>query len=599
MGRRYGADHQTTGAKLAPKIALLVGQVLDEHLHRSGHKRSEIGAQAAIKFFKTITDERNTHTADFLETLIGREGTDPKVEKLLRFMHHGHGELSAMLSTHAVASSVATGLGSGLANLLAPLNQAIMYDDPAQVLEPSTMASLAAQQIVSQEYAAHIARMSGLPEEAEAYLVEAARAYPGVAELLELLRRGQIDGREAVLAMQRSGIPEQFIGPFLTLEQVFHSPEDLALMVLKGIKSEADVLGEAKANGVDAARLHDLVLMSGEPPGLEQLAEYYRRGFIDKARFQHGVRESRVKDEWFDVIVEARFARASPSDALRGVVQNHLSNEEGKQIAEEAGLDPRDWKWLVESEGNPASPTEMLELWRRGKTSKSKVEQAIREGRIKNKYIGELTDLKRAVPGLFQITKLLSSGGISEQEGSRLLHELGYESDVVAGIIHSSAHEAVVKDKAVAKTEVLELLYDHAIDEARAEQLLKALGYSKSNAHLLILLVNLQREKALRQAAMSPIRSAYISRHIPEQEASKQLDQIGTPHAERDFALARWTVDREAHVKQLTEAQIVKANERGLMSDVAAEQRLQAQGYSHGDARILLDLEKDRTAGAP
>jgi hypothetical protein len=599
MGRKYGADHQNLGAKVGPKIALLVSDVLTDHLKKSSEHRAKIGLNAALKFFKTIEVERDTHTAPLLNLWLGHEQTHEAVERALRFIHHGEGELASMLSMDAVANATATSIGSGLANLLAPANQAIMYADPAQILEPQLMASLAAAQIVSPEYAAHISQMSGLPGEASRLMLEAAYNFPSIEQAITLLRRKEISFQEAAHIVRRAGLPEEYVAAILSLRVAVHSPEDLALMVLKGIKTEAAVVEEAEYNGYDQQRLNDLILMSGEPPGLEQLQEYYRRGFINGERFEHGVRESRVKDEWVDVLLEARFQRASPSDALRGVIQHHLSDAEGKAIAEEGGLSPKDWDWLVETEGNPAAPGEMIELWRRGKTSQPMVEQAIREGRTKNKYIPDLVNLKRAIPSLFQITKMLSTGSITPTEGARLLHELGYEPDVVTGIIHSGTHETVVKEKELAKTEILELFYDHAIDDTKATDLLKALGYTAANCKLLIALVNLKREKTLRQAAMSPIRSAYLARHIDEAQASKQLDQLGIPHEQRDFALSGWKVDRAAHTKMLTEAQIVKASEVGLIDDADAEGRLETLGYSHADARLLLDLEKGRSTPAP
>lgn len=599
MARRYGHDPSQLGAKLAPKIALLVSHAMTDHLRRSGDYRAQIGTQAAIKFFQTLERERNTHLRDLLGRYLKHEATAPEVEKLLRFMHGGSGELSQLLVHSAIGGAVATGIGSGIANLLAPANQAIMYADPAQILEPSTMAQLAAQQIVDEKYAEAIGRLSGLPETATRYLIESARAYPGIGELLELLRRKKLSPELTTLALRRSGVPDDYIGPLFTLVREHLSPADAALAVLRSVISEDAGRAIAHLSGIEPGDFDILVENTGEPPGLEQLLEAFRRKYITEEQLEHGIRQSRVRNEWIPTVKDLRFARASPSDALRGVVQGHLTNEQGKEIAEQGGLWPDDWKWLLETEGNPAAPMEMITLWRRGKASQAQVEQAIREGRTKNKYIPALINLKRAVPSLFQVLKLIEKGSVTEREGARLLHELGYESDVVTGLLHGATHGQVTKDKELAKSEILELLYDHAIDEARAKKLLEGLGYHAANVTLLLELTNLRRERAIEQASIAPIRSAFLHRHVTEQEASAKLDSLGLPHTQRDFALQRWAVDRAATTRTLTEAQIAKANERGLIDDASAEARLLDLGYTRADARILLELEKSRSHPAP
>lgn len=587
------------GAKLAPRIAMLVKHVMDEHLRQSGHHRAKIGAQAGVEFFKTITDERDAHAAEFIAKILQHDEMPADIKRLLDFIHKGKGELSALLSHSLVSSAIGTSIGAGLANVLAPANQAIMYADPRQILEPSAVAQLAAARIVSDSYAEEAGRLSGFPEATTRLLMQAAYSYPAVGQLLELLRRGEIGGDEVTLALHRAGVPEQFIGPLITLRHSVHDPEQLALMVLKGIVSEPDAQKEAAKSGVDPSHLHDIILATGEPPGLEQMMEAYRRGLVGKERFEKAVRQSRVRDEWTDVLLALRFQPASPADAIRGLVQGHLPHDKAKQIAEEGSLRGEDFEWMYETAGNPPGPMTMIELWRRGDATQAEVEAAIREGRTKNKYIPNLVHLKRVLPPQRTVVTMLSHGAITEAEAAKLLHEHGYDDVTIKGYIHAATSSQSIREKQLGRAEVLELYFDHAISEAEAMKHLKALGYPDHTAKLVMALTDLKRERAIQQAAASPIRSAYIGRHISQAEASTRLDGIGMPHQQRDLALKLWAVDREAHTKQLTEAQIVKANTQGLLTDQQAEDRLLTLGYDRFDARILLDMEKGRTTPAP
>lgn len=599
MARRFTPPTHPLGDKLAPKIALLVKHVMNEHLRESGAHRSKLMTQAAIDFFKTITDERDEHMGDLLSMVLDHPDTHPAAEKMLKFIHSGKGELAGLLSSRMLGSVAASGLGSGLANILAPINQDLMLSKPYQIPDPATVAAFYTARLLAYGDAYELGKRSGLDDQYITPLIEASWSYPGLAQLLELLRRKLIEGKDVATALRRQSVPEDYIAGLIDLYQTPLSPEDLALTVLKGISTEGEAVKEAEESGINAERFKRMVLMIGEPPGPEQLGEAYRRKLINRQRFEHGIRQSRIRDEWIDVLLDLRFSPASPSDAIRGVVQNHLEHDKGKQIAEDGGLRPEDFDWLVETAGNPPGVMQMIDLWRRGKMSEGEVKQGIRESRVKNKYIDHVVNLKRVLPAERQIVSMVTHGAITEQEGAKLLHERGYDDVTVRGFIHSATSSQAVREKALGRAEVVELYYDHAISEARAVELLHGLGYTAATAKLVLSLADLRREKALRQAAMGPIRSSYIAQHIDETEAAAELTKLGLPHKQVDFAMALWKHDRESHRKVLTEAQIVAANVKGLFSDATAESRLMALGYTKGDARVLLDLEKTRTTPAP
>ncbi|MGH2831554.1 MAG: hypothetical protein ACRDK2_02160, partial [Solirubrobacteraceae bacterium] len=400
-------------------------------------------------------------------------------------------------------------------------------------------------------------------------------------------------------ALNHAQTPTGWEPRLMSLKREHLGAADAALAVLRGTISEEEGAKIAAISGLNTADFGTLIFNTGEPPGLEEMLEAYRRKIIDKTRLEKGIRQSRVRDEWSDVVEALRFSPASPADAIRGAVQNHLPADKAKQIFEEGGIRGDDWQWMLESAGNPPGTMQMISLLRRGKAPQKVVEEAIRESHVKDKYIPYILDLKRVIPSIFQINKLLSTGSLSETEGARLLHEAGYEKDIVGPLVHSAVSGAVVKDKELAKAEISELYYDGAVSEAEALKLLLGLGYHESNAKLVLRIVELKREKTLRQAAMSPIKTEYVARRIDKAEAETRLNGLAIPHTQVQYALAAWTIDRDAHTRVLTEAQIVKANTIGLLDDAATEAKLIAIGYHRDDARILLDSEKGRVKPAP
>lgn len=599
MARKPGTAHQQLGATLGPRLAQVVSMAVHDHMRRTAKTRAKIGTEAALGFFRTMTAERMSHTRDFMHLLLGHKATPPEVEKVLRFMADGQGELSELLGHQIVYNAIGTGISSGIANFLAPLNQQLMHTTPNQLPGPAELAALAASGIITQAKAEDVAEYAGMPSDWTKTMVEQARSYPGVGQVLDMYFRGLIEIGEVRLALTRAGLPPDWHDAIIESGQQELLPADLALMVLKGIIPEADAARDAEKQGLNSERFGKLVLANGEPPGMMQLLEAYRRHFIDEARLTHGIRQSRIRDEWMDVILKLRYEPPSTSDAIRGVVQKHLDVNEARKIADENGLEPGNIDWLIETAGNPPSDTQLMQLWNRGHLTRAQAEQGMREGRLKDKYIKHMVNLRERLPEGRQVVTMITRGAMSEHEGASILHQLGYSSKVVQGLIRSATSGQVAREKELAKAEVQELWYEKAITEDEAIKLLKRLGYSDHNARLVIEMVNLKRETALRRAAMSPVRSAYISRKIDETQAHADLAKLSIPHEQITLAMELWTIDRDTHTKQLTEAQIVKANTLGLLSDQAAEDRLMGLGYDHGDARLLLDMEKNRTRPAP
>lgn len=599
MPRQWTSKDRPVGDRLAPKIAVLVEHILTEHLRKSSAHRAKIGTQAALDFFATIESERNEFAGDLLAKLLGHEETPEELERLLQFIHHGHGELSSILASQVLGATIGTGMGAGVANILAPINQRIMQIDPHQILPPGQMAALSAAGIVEPARARLESQRSGLPYEKTEWLEAAAVQWPGLADLLDLFRRGEIDEPEFSLALERQSVPAGWVPKLFNLRREHLSIADAALAVLRGAISEDEGIAIAAINGYDKKDFETFTYNTGEPPGLEQLLEAYRREFIDDDRLKRGIKQSRVRDEWIDVVEKLRFEPASPADAIRGAVQNHISKAEAKKICEQGGLEPSAFEWMFETAGNPPGTMQMVELYVRGKMTKAQLEQGIRESRYKDKYVQQIIDLKRKIPSIYQINTLLKAGSITEAEGARLLAESGYEADVAKSIVHTAAHGAIVKEKQLAKAEVLELYEDKAISEAETLRLLEALGYHGNNAKLMLRLVELKREKSLRNAAMSPVKTEYVNRRIEEKEAELALNALGLPHEQVSYSIALWTIERDTHTKFLSEAQVVKANTLGLISDAEAEKRLMGLGYPQEDARLLLDSEKGRTKPAP
>ena len=140
------------------------------------------------------------------------------------------------------------------------------------------------------------------------------------------------------------------------------SPAEAALAALRGNWSSDDGANESKLSGLDRKRYDILELNTGEPPGLMQLLEAYRRQIIDRDRLVRGIRQSRVRNEWVDVVEALQFAPVSAGEVIQGLVQGHLSLGDAAVRLSQAGVNPDNLGWLFETHGRPLGPQEMGEL---------------------------------------------------------------------------------------------------------------------------------------------------------------------------------------------------------------------------------------------
>jgi len=543
---RAGEHPSQLGGKVGPRIARIVSDAMADHQVRSAHHRSRIAAEGANEFFRGMGREKLTHLTPLLSLYQNAEGAPPELQKVIRFMAHGQGELSELLSTLATAQGLSTPIGAAIANWLAPTNQF--------------------------------------------YIEQAPHSLLGVAQVAQALRSGWIGPDWANPA---------YIPHLLAQARQNLAPADLALMALRGIIGEDFGREVAARSGYTAGDFDLLVAATGEPPGLMQLLEAYRRGFIGAERLERGIKQSRVRDEWIDVVERLRFVPADTSDAVRGVVQHQLSDAEGRQIAEWNGLRPEDWGWLVRTAGNPPSPGELYQLWNRAMISRADVEQGLRESHLKDKWIPHVLALHRRLPQERQIVSMVSRGALTVPAALNRLHELGFDAADSKALVESGIHATTDRERTLTVGQVTTALQEGLVSAAEAQHLLEALGLHGEAVRLVLMLAELKQEITYRRAAVGGIRTAYIGRHIDHAKAMFDLEALGLAAGQRDHLLALWSVDRDAHRKTLTEAQIIKANVADLLTDHEAEERLLGLGYDLTDAQLLLDSEKGRRHPAP
>lgn len=586
---RYSNDPAQIGTKLGPKLVHLISQTI----LATKVKLLDTEHRARVNSMQEIIDRAGREVADLYrpvwnDALAEQDMPDvirEHMEKIVSGTHQWQAIAGAALGYSGAGSA----LGTIISNFLAPGVRFAVAKDPQLTPSNETMASLAAKGVMPLSEVTDLAAGNGYSADIVDALVNASSAWPDVTTTLELLRRQIIGQGDAKTYLKRSGVPDHVIPQLLQLQNIVVSPADLADMVVRGIKTEQEGAAVALESGVQAPDFHDLTLLTGEPPGLQQLLEGYRRGFIDQATLVKGIRESRYRNEWIPLLEKLRYSPISVADAVNAVVQNHLTSAQGESIAQQNGLEPGQFAILQETAGEPLSRTEMEELYNRGLVTQEEVNQALRESRVKDKYINLAFQLHRRIIPVFTLERAVKAGAVDHATAVSIAMESGYTKRDAEIIVAGGASDKLLtyKNRVVASIETA--YEDNTVSRADASQLIEGLGFEKSEADFILTAAEFRRSARVVSQVSTAVRSKYISRHISRTQASGDLDAIGIPAQQRDYMLSLWDIELDANTRHLTEAQVVKAVKLELISPDDGMTRLTAMGYAADDAALLIE----------
>jgi hypothetical protein len=581
-------DSGHLGDKLLPKLVSAVRDTMISTKKAMLPWEHHIRVKATQDIIDKIGHEIADHYGPFIDKILEQDtsGLDPAVLKWLQDSRSGEDQLKAV--SGLLMGSAQSAIGTFLSNELAPFVYAIVGLNPQLDLDPATSAGAVAQRQVSYGNGQSTAAAQGYGAGPFAVLVDMASQYPQAADAIEMFQRGFISRDQLILCLQRNTVPDQFIEPYVKTANNPLSLADAALAYLRSDISLGDAQQIAHDNGYTDAQLDIFIGNTGEPPGEQQLAEAYRRKYIDEATFEKGIKQSRIRNEWIPTLLDLRYTPMSVADAVNAVVQNHMSQADAQVISDENGLTPDQFPILVETAGEPLSRTEMSDLYNRGEVTEDDVKQALRESRVKDKYIDDAFALHVRLLEPRMLSSAVEFGSVSHAAAVQRALQYGF-SAADAEILVSEGSNRKLQTYRTEIIAAAESLYeDSAIDQNGFISIAMSQGLDASEANFVYQTAEFRQQAKITSQVISAIRSKYLGHHIARLDASGYLDNLGLPTAQRDNLLSFWDIEAAANVRVLTEAQIVKAAKLELITPDDAGSRLVALGYSAGDAQLLL-----------
>jgi hypothetical protein len=375
------------------------------------------------------------------------------------------------------------------------------------------------------------------------------------------------------------------------------SPNDLADMVVRGVIEHAEAALTAAKSGVNGTDFNLLVQNTGEPPSALDMLQLMRRGKVARDDVVRAIKQSRIKDEWVDTILELGLEVPTPADILRATLQGQIDRDGGRALYEKLGGDPEYFQLMFNTEGSAPTPDQAATMANRGiipweGTGPDSISfhQAFLEGPWRDKWLEPYRKSAEYFPPPRTVTAMYNSGALNKTDAADLLSRQGLSPALVAAYLSDAAQSKTKNFKELAAGTIGTLYQDQAISDSEAKSMLIKLKYDGTEADFIILTWQLQREQKFRETAIGTAHTQYVNHKITRDKASSLLDQFHVPSNQRDYLLALWDQELSAKVTLLTAAEIKKAVTKLNADPQWAIDRLLQRGYSQEDAEIYMAI---------
>lgn len=476
-----------------------------------------------------------------------------------------------------------------------PVRQEQWRLNPNRVLELEVLGAIVGQALADEGSLSDYAERNGYGADKLAYVAELARTAPSTAELLRMLLRGKISRAQAVKGLHKASIPDEWHDALLELEFLRLSPADLANAEQQGFTDIISIPQEAAEIGLTPDRLELLHQLAGLPPGVETGLAMLRRSIIDDSLFAELVRTGHTKTKWTPQLLELRAQVLSMDTYARLWLKGWISQAEANAGGALTGFEPADVERQYLSMGRPAAPQQMATAIARGVEGPDGVPmdeaqflKGIRESDIRPEWGPMLFGIRYSYPPLFQINRLVTGGAISPATALDWAEKDRYAPEVVDALRAYWSTAGGAAGKELTKAEALDEYEGGFITEAELRTLLANLGETQHAIDLLVHLGDARRVKRARDSAVTVTEKGYVGHDLTRAQALAELSALGVSDQAAGELVHVWDLELGIGRKTLTEAELLRAWRRGVITAAEVTAELLARGYTLPTISILL-----------
>lgn len=491
-----------------------------------------------------------------------------------------------------IAAGVAIGgaVSGGLEPLLQSLRNRLFSLDPSVPVDPQTLGLLVRLGLLDRDAAVAEAAHSGIDGPNLDRYTDATLSPPSTGEILELLRRGHFTDEGARTAVEQTGIDPRYAVQYLQLAKILLSPADLAMMRQQSFISREQHLAGSALQGVDETDAELLFQISGEPPGAEFMVDMWRRGKATEEDVRQAIVEGRTKLKWTDVILKSKEVPLSVSLAVEAKVRERSLPNPPEHYAAAAGLSLEDFNAWVELAGRPIATGQALQLARRGQFSFDQFKEAVARSDVRTEYADDLWKLRRVIPPLFQVLRLLQANAVTDELAKKYVMEDGYDAELADAIVQAG-HKGKTQRTHDLTAAQADLLYESGLQSAEwLHARLVAAGYTPEAADLHLEYLDAKLVYAAHEASIRRIHALYVTHKIDDSVMQADLDALGIRVQVKELLVHEWVQERAENVADLSDAEIGQALKYRVIDRADAIARWQRHGYSEADANLKADI---------
>jgi hypothetical protein len=482
--------------------------------------------------------------------------------------------------------AIGEGVGGAIADTVTPRLQAFKNDQWSKHMDVPLDAMQAALALVkgiptgldlTQEASFH-----GVNGNRLAVLEQLVRVYPGTAELLELWRRDRLTKDEVDAALHRQGYDDLYRAAVLDLFTGRLDPAIIATAIQRGIMADPgflpvgpptatgkvpafpvsplDPLVEAKARGIDEARLFVETAIVGLPLSLQEAASAYFRGIIELADFQRAVSEGNTRNEWGDAALAQARQILTASEYCELELRGYLTRDARLALTAQHGMSTVNSDHLFDVLGRSINVHQIVTAEARGGVYNGPSDQippaflrALQRGNLRPEYYNLAYANRYSYPSAFVVRSLLQGGVITAAQGEQIFLDIGWRPDLAKQV---AEHYGTATTAAV----------DPFVRSSRT-------------------------------SLVTALRHAYVLGDEDAASAQTILTAEGVAPATQTELLATWDRERSITRKELTPAQLKKAYKEAIVNpatgtaftkdEVVAE--LVTRGFSTADATVFVE----------
>lgn len=413
----------------------------------------------------------------------------------------GRNSVGEQLFVWGVLSTlVSAAIGPGVTELEHLVNDAA----PVAVLSPGELAALVARGHLSVGAGAADARKAGLDESKFTELVQLARTFLPLGELIALYHRGAIpwDSGEAhtpsvAWALREAGVPQEWIGALADNVTELPSWSDALDALLQGQLDEQTARAWYKRAGGDDAAFQWLFDSRGTAPTPDMLATMANRRIIgwdgsgpSSTSYHQGFLEGPWRNKWEAPMRKLAQYLPPPRTVTALLRAGSITQDHALALFQAEGLSPEDAAAYVKDATAHHATTAK-----------------------------ELTQA--------QIEQLYGEHLLTADQAHQMLHALGYDATTAALLTSHIDLRRVAANTSAAVTRVRSLFYAGKISAADATDTLGKLGVARTEAVDLVSEWGLVKVASVKQLTEGQITAAYEYAVLTEAQARTELEHLG------------------------------------------------------------------------